>query len=97
LQHLARGPVERERPECLAVGDLEAHERGAILLLERLHPAAGIEHDGGQRIGLALRGEAKVPSMIALASASVIPRIPVSPSSRLWLDSTIEIPLRRSK
>src|SRR4029077_3317688 len=57
LQHLPRRAVERERTERLAVGDLEAHERAAILLLERLPPPAGVEHDGGERVGLAfLRG-----------------------------------------
>src|SRR5262245_60133797 len=54
LQHLPRGAVERERAEGLAVGDLEAHQRGAVLLLERLHAATGVEHDRGERVGLAL-------------------------------------------
>src|SRR5712691_3299887 len=54
LQDLSRRSIERERPERLAMGDLETHERGAVLLLERLHPAAGVEHDRGQGVGLAL-------------------------------------------
>ena len=61
LQHLSRGAVERERPEGLAVGDLEPHQRGAVLFLERLYPAAGVEHDGGQGIGLALLGGGESP------------------------------------
>ena len=56
LQHLARRAVERERAERLAIGDLETHERGAVLLLERLHAPAGIEHDRRQRMRLALSG-----------------------------------------
>src|ERR1700730_10774238 len=56
LQYLPRRSIERERPERLAMGDLETHERGAVLLLERLHPAAGVEHDRGQGVGLALPG-----------------------------------------
>src|SRR5262249_37763909 len=57
LQHEARRAPERERGERLAVGDLEPHQRGPVLLEERLHAAAGVEHDGGKRTQLALRRE----------------------------------------
>src|SRR6516164_6391213 len=56
LQHLARGAIERKRRESLAVGDLEAQQRGAVLLVEGLHAPTGVEHDRAQRIGVALLG-----------------------------------------
>src|SRR5439155_2660691 len=70
-QHLARGAVERERAKRFAIGDLEAHERSAVLLLEGLHPAAGIEHDRRQRMGLALlgRGKGAVDDLVGLGKA----------------------------
>src|SRR2546429_8161336 len=68
LQPLPRGSIERERREGLAVGDLETHERSAILLLECLHPSAGIEHDRSQRMGFALPGrdESTVDDLVRL-------------------------------
>src|SRR5260370_9430007 len=38
LQDLAGRAIERERPARLAVGDLEAQQRGSVLLLEGLYP-----------------------------------------------------------
>src|SRR5262249_55508775 len=50
------------------IGDLETKERGAVLLLKCLHPAASVEHDGGQRIGVPLlgRGEGAVDDRVGL-------------------------------
>src|SRR6202035_1571357 len=59
LQNLAGRAIERERREGLAVGDLEAQQRRAVLLVEGLHPAAGVEQDRAQRIGFAPLGGRK--------------------------------------
>src|SRR6478752_3731321 len=72
LQHLPRRAIERERPEGLAVGDLEPHQRRAVLLLECLYPPAGVEHDGGQVIGLTFLGggEGAVYELVCLGQGN---------------------------
>src|SRR5262249_50665557 len=42
-----------------------------VLLLERLHAPAGVEHDGGERIGLAplRRGKGAVDDLVGLSEA----------------------------
>src|SRR6266516_7992424 len=72
LQHLPRGSIERERREGLAVGDLETHERSAILLLTRPPASSTIAANAW---ALRFPAGTKVPSMILFASASEIARI----------------------
>ena len=85
LQDELRRPPQRQRSIGFAVTDLETQHRGAILFLERLHPTAGIEHDGAHRPAALLlcRSESRRNDGVGLIEAqrahSIVP-LPARPA-----------------
>src|SRR5690606_19437113 len=53
LEQRPRTHAEGESAVSLAMGDLAAHQAGAVLRRERLYRTARIEHGHGQRVELA--------------------------------------------
>jgi hypothetical protein len=74
--------MERERREGLAVGDLETHERGAVLLWNAFTRPPASSMIVARAWALRFVAEANVPWMILFASANEIARIFPSLSSR---------------